>query len=742
MTFGLPLFLIAALAGIIPVLFHLISRRKAVNLPFSTIRFLRISVQRTRRRKRLHDLWLLLVRVSVLVLIAIALARPAMSRLNGFLSRGNAAVVVVLDNSLSMGTQVQGRTRFDAATQAVEQLLNRLRDGDEIAFLPTNGPLSPASEQLSHRQETVWHALAACRLSGERADFASRLRRAHELLESAESPNKEIYVGSDMQAIGWKGLQPTTEAENAPTRPIPVGLIDVHLADVPNVAIRSVDLRGVVPVAGLPLQVNVEVFNASSIAQQKHIELSLDGVRQAISPELLLEPGGTSRHTLTVEMSRAGIYVGDVSLSSADGLAADDRRTFGLAVDSRIRVAIVKPDRHEIESLDDSFYLEQALGLDPGDGWAIQVTTLTPDALSREPLAEYAALFCVNLSATQLVTAARLHDYVVAGGHLVWISGNNVDPTEYNSLQAQLNEELLPAWLDSVCLPPPDRPDGWNINWLDLEHPALKGFSESAALYQSVLVYKHVKFRDVDQSSGKVLAQLNDGEPLLVERGVGAGSVMMLGTGAHLDWTNLPIRPIFLPLLAQLTYHFAGAGSEASQLIAGTPWTLSLPGELNSVELELTRPDGQVVRTTSEGDSVQSVRINDTHDLGVYRLRSVTAAQPREWIQTVNTDPLEADPLRMSEADLQARFAQQPVEYYSDANDLDSAIRRQREGHSLWELFLTLVLVGLVLETLIANRLSSAPESSPHGMATATFRSQSQSKPISNPDFEWLSSRN
>ncbi len=742
MTFGLPLFLIATLAGIIPVLIHMINRQKAVTMPFSTLRFLRVSVQRTRRRKRLHDVLLLLVRMAVLVLVAVGLARPAVTSLESFLSRANTAVVVVLDNSLSMGTQVQGQTRYDAATHAVEQLLNRLHDGDEVALLPTSGPLSPAQEQLYHQQEVVRQALAECRLSGERADLAARLRRAHELLEKADAPNKEIYVISDMQAVGWEGLKPTSESKDAPATKIPVVLIDVHQADVPNVAIRSVDLHGVVPVAGLPLPVNVEVFNAASVAQQKHVELMIDGVREAISPALSLEPNGIARHTFTVTLRRAGVHQGEVKLSGADGLAADDQRSFGLVVDPKIRVAIVKPRRHEIASLDESFYLEQALGLDPRDGWAIQATALTADALASEPLAEYAVIFCVNLSAQELASAARLRDYALNGGHLVWISGTNVDPAEYNALHAQLNEQLLPGPLDSVRSPPPEKPDGWNIASLDTEHPALKGLGEPASLYQSVLVYKHIRFRDVAEPSARVLARLNDGEPLLIERAIGSGTVMMLGTGAHIDWTNLPIRPLFLPLLARLTFHFAGADSAGSQLIAGTPWTVPLEGERQPVDVEITRPDGQTFRVSSEGQQTQTVRYADTHELGVYRLRTVTAARPRELIQAVNTDPLEADPVRLSEAELRTRFGTQPVEFCSELNDLGSTIQRLREGHSLWELFLTLVLIGLVLETLIANRLSSAPETSSNSrpvVGVVTPMEKPDTAP--NPEIELLSRR-
>ena len=76
MTFAAPLFLLAALAGLIPVLVHLIHRQKAREVRFSTLRFLRISVQRTRRRKYVEDLSLLAVRVAVLLLIAAGAGAP------------------------------------------------------------------------------------------------------------------------------------------------------------------------------------------------------------------------------------------------------------------------------------------------------------------------------------------------------------------------------------------------------------------------------------------------------------------------------------------------------------------------------------------------------------------------------------------------------------------------------------------------------------------------------------------
>src|SRR5208337_2907498 len=191
MTFAAPLFLLAALAGLIPVFVHLIHRQKARMVHYSTLRFLRISVQRTRRRKYIEDMSLLAVRVAVLLLIAVGLARPALSSLATLWGGGRtAAIAIVLDNSASMAVVDGGRPRFETARQAAEQVLTRLREGDQVALLPTGGPPGPELGRLSRTHETVRQALDQCRPSYERADLAARLQQARDLLAQADGPQQ------------------------------------------------------------------------------------------------------------------------------------------------------------------------------------------------------------------------------------------------------------------------------------------------------------------------------------------------------------------------------------------------------------------------------------------------------------------------------------------------------------------------------------------------------------------------
>jgi len=707
MSFAAPLFLLAALAGAIPVVLHLIHTKKAVAVRFSTLRFLRLSVERTRRRKYLDDVSLLLVRVAALALIAVGLAKPAISGLHVLRGHGaSTAVVLVLDNSGSMALVDAGQPRFETARRAAEQVLDALHDGDSAALLLTGGAPAPEHGQLFHTQETVRQALAQCRVSAEKADLAGKLQQARALLAEADALNKEIYVLTDNQALSWQGLKEDAGEAGAD---VPVVLVNVSRDPAPNVALRNLHVEAPALTAGVPIRVSVEALNTSTVPQQKHLELHVNGSKEAVSPTLNLPPGGAVKHEFRFSVDRGGVHRGEVRLAEEDGSPLDNRLFFGLAVDQQIAVAVVKPRRAEIDYIDDAFYLERALAPAGADGWAVRVTALTPDQLAAESLSRYAVVFCVNLPAQDVPAAERLRDYARAGGHLFWVCGPDVRPEAYNRMNDALDGQLLPATLGEPAAPSGETKGSWHLGFLDRDHPALAPLTEPASLYQSVLVHKRMPLTVPPGSQARVLARLDDGTPLLVERAVGSGSALLLGTGLHVEWTNLPLKPIFLPLLARLTFHLAGMRTDRSGVPAGAPLVVPLGGQEAPTDVEIVRPSGEVLRLHPEDAGSHSFRYADTHDLGIYLVRVGEPQGQKQYVFAVNFDPEESDPAELTSEEVKARFGKRPLMVCDNPEDVAGTIQRLREGKSLWEVFLWAVLAGLVVEAFLANRFGSKP---------------------------------
>lgn len=725
MTFAAPLFLLAVLAGAIPVVLHMINRQKVKDLPFPTLIFLRLSVEKTRRRRRIQDVLLMLLRLAVLVLLAFGLARPALTSLSSLFAGGaTSAVAIVLDNSASMGMIDQDSRRFDTALRACEQILGELRDGDLIGLFIPCGPVLPEQDKLDRTREKATQILSQVKVAYEKANLGVKLLEARSLLAKSNAPNKQIFLISDMQSLSFDALKnlgesPTGEAKSGPEAEgggsekdqgldIPIVVVDVHRAPKPNAAVQNVSLETTVPVAGLPVKAGVEVFNASSVAVSRVVELYLDGNKEAVSPELKIEPGSRATHEFTFRFERGGLHKGEVRLAGEDGSKLDDRRWFSMEVDQGIPAAVVKPQRHEISYLEDSFYLEQALTPARNGGWALRITPLTAGDLLSEPLQNYRVLYLVNLPALSGDAAERVRGFLEDGGSVVWIAGDRVDPDAYNQMNQAADGKLLPAPLVGVRAPEAGSGvDSWSISYLEKQHPALRQLVEPASLYQSVLVYKHVRMDVGAQSDAMVLARLSDGEPLLVQRGVGRGKTLFWGTSVHVSWTNFPLKNLFLPLLARMTFYLSGAEQVRYEGLAGVPISVRFEKENRPLGVELQPPTGETIRLqTKEEGGEQEFRYSETHEIGVYLLRVLDARKPMQVAYAVNVDPDEANPQKIERDEFRQRLGKTPVIYAENPDDLTSTFKLLREGRSLWGTFLTCVLIALVFETLLSNMMT------------------------------------
>ncbi len=719
MTFLAPYFLIAAAAAAIPVILHLINRQRAKDLPFPTLRFLRISVQKTRRRKRIHDVFLMILRMAALILIALGLSGPTVTNLSSLLGAGSSsAVAIILDNSASMGVVDEGRPRFETALGAAQQIMRELKDGDQVALFLNGGPRFPEEGRLDRQHDKVLQMLNQAGVSYERADLAVKVRQARKQLAQAEVRNRQIFVITDLQALSWEGLEPPEETktldelsdEDRKEAEIPVIFVDCNRNPKPNVAVQDVELEAAVPIAGVPVSATVSLFNAAPKADQRHLELYVDGVKEASSPAIEVPGEGNKDYDFQFAFRSGGLHRCEVRLVGDDGSPLDNRRFFTMEVDQGIPVAIVSSERHEIPYLEDTYYLAQALS--PGGSWALRATPLVAADLASENLSQYLAVYLVNLPAPSAGVAERLRDYVENGGNLVWICGENVDPAAYDAMNEQAQNALLPAPLLEVREPQlGSGRDSWFVGQIDKEHKSLAHLAEPASLYQSVLVYKHVRIdgKAPSASGARVMMRLDDGEPLMIERDVERGRTILLGTNVHVGWTNLPLRPIFLPLFARMTFEMVGAEQARHTAIAGSPIVVQFDPQNRPTNVEIVPPSGSLERfdtVDEEGRRENEFRYRNTHEIGVYSVRLLGGPRPSQSAVSVNVDPDEAMPVKLDREEMEERFAPTPLVFAEDPEDLSGTFKLLREGESLWETFLALVLVVLVFETFVANQFS------------------------------------
>ena len=130
-SFLSPLFLIGMITAVIPLIIHLSRSRRTKKMRFSTTRFFTDQFLRSYRMSRLKEIALLACRMALFGLFAMALARPLLlPQGQSFLIGGSRSVVLVIDNSASMGYTENGTTLFDRARNAAREVIEGLRPGD------------------------------------------------------------------------------------------------------------------------------------------------------------------------------------------------------------------------------------------------------------------------------------------------------------------------------------------------------------------------------------------------------------------------------------------------------------------------------------------------------------------------------------------------------------------------------------------------------------------------------------
>ena len=145
-----PLFLFGLTAGILPILIHRLTEKKAIPKKFSAVRLLLESQKVMAKPQRLKHLLLLALRVLAVMILVLMMARPVMTRQSLLSPADSGAKILILDNSLSMGYREERGERYELAKRAAKEVLEGLRG--QVLIIPT----APSQGRPAERNEARW----------------------------------------------------------------------------------------------------------------------------------------------------------------------------------------------------------------------------------------------------------------------------------------------------------------------------------------------------------------------------------------------------------------------------------------------------------------------------------------------------------------------------------------------------------------------------------------------------------
>jgi hypothetical protein len=605
-----PLFLFGLAAASLPVLIHLLNRRRLKRIRFPAVRFILLSQKRISRSYRLRHWLLLALRTLAVICLALLLANPIFQTGAGlFAGGGPVSLVVILDNSLSMTWSGDGNG-FKQAKEAAGLLIANLNDGDRAAVIPTNLSGKEAF-RLKNQKDVLLKEIGGSEIADGTANLAVALSKAYELLNQPAG-QKEIRVITDMALTGWDQFSVAALKQADPS--IPLKIIRIGSKQQPvNGAVKDIRLGGQGVGVNLPLRIEATVVNfGATEIKDLLVQLAIDG--QNKEQKLATIPAkGEIVVTFQTRIGQPGAHAGQITVKK-DGFAGNAVAHFALDAQDKLRILLVDGDPQTSLVQSETFFLTRALNpAGERDSSLFLPTVILPDGLNAANLDGYQVVVLSNLAVLPDGFVTKLQNYLRQGGGLLIFAGDKFSADSYNQKLAQ----ALPAQLRDKKTGPES--GGEKIDKIDLTHPALQILADSI-LQESL---KTVRVWGYQRAAGKALISLANGEPLLLEQKAGAGKVMLMTTSADRDWSDLPVKTVFLPLIQSLTQYLAGGkrGNLDAGIAVGAPKELSFPATFVGRNLRVTKPDKQNTEVAIVGAKERAAATVEENDkAGIYRL--------------------------------------------------------------------------------------------------------------------------
>jgi Aerotolerance regulator N-terminal len=711
-AFLTPLLLWGTLLGAIPIIIHLLNRRRFRRVDWAPMHYLKLTIQRNRRRIQIEQLLLLLLRIALLVLLFFYLARPilAPTGLEQWLgSGGRNSQVVLIDDSLSMGYTTADGSSFGRAKDAAAAILAAVRPQDRCTVLVSSLPRAPVLHEVEgSRRDDLTGTVLGLSLSATHASWPAVLEGVDAILESCTYPRPRLTIVTDLRRAGWdKSVAAISQRWNEAG--VRLRIVDVGEDDSANLSVQALLPLDRTILAGAQSRWEAVIKNDSMrvLSGAKAILRVDDKPTEITLPEIASQE--TVRVPVSVTFPSAGPH--DVSLQIPDDeLPGDNQHWAAVPVKDSLLIRLVdgEPSAEPFGSEIDYLAAPLSIGIGAAEAWRVE-TALDHDFLA--PKRETPdVLVLANVAAPTTEQADKLSQLVKEGMGLLIFTGAKLDVGLYNDVFFRKEDRLLPCPIRTLT--------DETIHGLIVEPLRPSPLEKLLELKPSALERVPVRqIMTVDEPNEpgqvRVLARWNNParSPALIERVKGEGRVLLWTTTADRAGNDWPVEPSFVLAVREAVRGTARPTSFDNTVTAGEKMQRIVHTSQQISNARLNLPGGgepeslaTVPIESPQADTGPAVAINipDTRRAGLYRLAwDEGPLGTQQDIYAANPDPRESALTRIDAVELKSMLKPLPVEMArarGKENGLFSAT-----GREIWHDLAAWLLVLLVVESIFAT---------------------------------------
>lgn len=630
--------LLWGLIALLPILLHLLRRRRSRTVPWGAMQFLQAAVARRAKQFQFWRLLLLCLRVAAVLVIAAALARPLLKAPASGADDSRTPPtlrVLVLDTSYSMGTvgqaggQTDGpitagdRSWFRSAQEAAVEVCRSAARGDGFLLLTMSDPPRSIIQSVSDRADQTIAEIRRLNSSQGRADLLATLAAVEAAIGDAVRDGwtgpVDVILFSDLQQSTWETLP-----ASPPRHPAGQGRAAAPLRYLVWDAAERLtgDNATVGPIQRDPSEtgsgdsvawLSPVTHTGGAAIRERLAQLLVDGhVEQSQSFDLQSDGSRTLLWSTRLSPGRHGIEV----RIGEDALAADNVSRIVAEVSPKISVAAFGPTPSETRYF--------ALAAAPGGAGSIEVRSFPLHQLPQTEIGRFDVWVFCDPTPLRDAAAERMRQHVGQGGGVVWWLGPNWqsgrgDNTVTTNTAVTDAEPLEPgSWTAMEAT----AADSQRIDPLGYESGFVQPFEAfPGAGLLSLPVFRYWR---LELGSGwQPAVAIGDGDPLVASYSAAGGGRQVLvatppgpgsSTGARQSadaasaepWNALIAWPSFVPLVQEIIRWVEAGEQGSSNFVVGQ----AVAGQTPETELgeKLRNESGATLDVAVRSRSGQSVQ--------------------------------------------------------------------------------------------------------------------------------------
>ncbi len=651
---------LAALAGLaFPLYLHLLKRQTSQPKPVTSLMLYESRPQSSIRHRRLRYFLLLSLRLLLLLLLILAFANPFINR-DAAAFASNRLVLLVVDNSFSMRA---GTRLADAKDAAMGVLAGK---GAARAQVAAFGSQLRLMTKTIEDQSELRAAVQAIQPGDGHGNFGELARAVRAMADSVHTPI-EFRLFSDMQ----RGDLAATFSDMALPDNVKVVTHRVVSKAQPNWTVESIDAPGQVwGKDAKPVHVEAVIAGYGTPAAQRTASLVVNGKTTATKTVAVPANGRATVDFPSLEVPY-GFSRCEVKIDAADGFPSDDLRRFAVERSDPQKALLI----HNYGDNRSPLYIGAALSAAAQSAFILESISVS-EASDRKP-SNYAFVILSDLNTLPQLLENALTEYVKSGGSVFIAAGTSagsrsqipifgariIETRDYS----RVPNRFMAVGSSDSSYPSVAKAEGWS------------GVKFFYAL-------------NVDSDAARVIVRLGDQTPLLLEKRIGEGRVVLLTSGLDNLTNDFPLHPAFVPFIEQTARYLAGSERQGGARLVDAYLELRNAKE-RAQGVEVTDPEGKRPLTLGEAASAQSFQLTEA---GYYQLR---LANGRQNEVGVNPDPKESN-LDVIPDDVLALWQGKGGESSQVASATASPGKTRQ---SLWWYVMLLVLAFGVAESVLAG---------------------------------------